>query len=80
MVMYALLMSPRALAMYAYETSQVPLNNDFKDVRLDKDDSAKGFVFSMLPHQLLWKSKLVLRFVDETDGTDFVVRVPVNEQ
>jgi hypothetical protein len=58
------------------------LDKEFKDVKLGKDDSTHGFVFFLPPHETLWslKGKLVLHFVDETDGTDFVVRVPVSEQ
>src|SRR5262245_10708509 len=54
---------------------------EFKDAKLGKDDSTHGFVFFMPPAGTLWftKARLVLRFVDETDGSDFVIRVPVSE-
>src|SRR5262245_55640592 len=53
---------------------------DFKDVKLGKDESAHGFVYYTYTYGIPTKGKLVLRFVDETDGSDFVIRVPVSEQ
>jgi hypothetical protein len=45
------------------------LNKEFKDVVLSKDASAHGFVFFMPPGTLWFtKGRLVLHFVDETDG------------
>jgi hypothetical protein len=56
------------------------MKKEFKDVKLNKDESTHGFVYFM-PSSTPWamKGKLLLRFED-TDGTDFVVRVPVIEQ
>jgi hypothetical protein len=50
---------------------------EYKDVKLDKDGSVEGLIFSTISHQALWKSNLLLRFVDETDGSSFVVRLPI---
>jgi hypothetical protein len=55
------------------------LNKEFKDVVLNRDASAHGFVYYTFTYGTPTKSKLVLRFVDETDGTSFVVRVPLIE-
>lgn len=57
------------------------LNKEFQDVVLTKDASAHGFVYFMPPSGTRWstKARLVLRFVDKTDGTSFVIRVPVSE-
>jgi hypothetical protein len=53
----------------------------FKDVKLNKDESIQGFVFFMPPSSGLEavKGKLNLHFVNETDGTSFVVQVPLGE-
>jgi hypothetical protein len=57
------------------------MEKEFKDVVLSKDASAHGFVFFIQPSGTLWftKVRLALRFVDEADGSSFVVRVPVSE-
>jgi hypothetical protein len=52
---------------------------EFKNVKLNKDESTHGFVFFYRPlsgpyHE---KGKIVLHFVDETDGSAFTVRVPM---
>jgi hypothetical protein len=46
---------------------------EFKNVKLNKDESTHGFVFFFPYHE---KGKLVLRFVDETGGSSFV-RLPI---
>jgi hypothetical protein len=55
------------------------LDKEFKDVVLNKDASAHGFVYYLFffTRGIPTKGKLVLRFVDETDGTSFVVQVPL---
>jgi hypothetical protein len=53
------------------------LDKEFKNIKLNKDESTQGFVYLTIPVTYWGESKLVLRFVDETDGSDFVVRVPV---
>jgi len=57
------------------------MNTEFQDVVLNKDASAHGFVYFLPPSGTLWytKARVALRFVDKTDGTSFVIRVPVNE-
>jgi hypothetical protein len=50
---------------------------EFKDAVLRKNVSAHGFVYLTTPSTVWVESKLVLCFVDETDGTSFVVRVPL---
>jgi len=54
------------------------LDKEFKNVKLSKDDSTHGFIYFMPSNgSEALKGKLVLNFVDETDGSDFVVRVPL---
>jgi hypothetical protein len=53
------------------------MNQEFKDVILGKDSSAHGFVYYTFTYGSPTNAKLVLRFVDETEGTSFVVRVPM---
>jgi len=89
-VMLLPLLFPVALAILAAQTTETNTteariadytNKEFKDVVLSKNDSAHGFVYFMPPEGTLWytKARLVLRFVDKTAGTSFVIRVPVSE-
>jgi hypothetical protein len=57
-------------------------NKGLKDLVLGKGDSTHGFVFFIPPAGTLWftKVRLALLFVDETDGTSFVIHVPMSEQ
>ncbi|HWP60604.1 MAG TPA: hypothetical protein VNL14_22105 [Candidatus Acidoferrales bacterium] len=57
------------------------MNTELQDVVLSKDASTHGFVYFLPPSGTLWytKARVALRFVDKTDGTSFVIRVPVNE-
>ena len=58
------------------------MNKEFQDVVLNKNASAHGFVYFMPPTGTLWstKARLALRFVDKTDGTSFVIHVPVRSE
>jgi hypothetical protein len=77
------LMIPLGLASKRASEAQLAdyMEKEFKDVVLSKDASAHGFVFFIQPSGTLWftKVRLALRFVDEADGSSFVVRVPVSE-
>ncbi len=57
------------------------MNTELRDVVLDKDASAHGFVYFLPPSGTLWygKARLAQRFVNKTDGTSFVIRLPVSE-
>jgi hypothetical protein len=58
------------------------MEKGFKDVKLNRGDSMHGFVYFWSHFKEDWplKGNLILRFVNEIDGSDFIVRVPVIEQ
>src|SRR5262245_2935787 len=76
---HAAVLSPFILIAWAVDSSKDPLNlnYDFKDVQLGKDGSVEGLIFSTTSNEALWKSNLVLRFVDETDESSFDIRMPI---